>query len=89
MQPTSAWDASLRMSIEFTMTCALPKPVRTFKDPITGVTIHQLTDGDEPSVHFYFTSPNWLALMMVFAVNSRVSNRSKARWRFSPAQTTP
>ena len=61
MQPTSAWDASLRMSIEFTMTCALPKPVRTFKDPITGVTIHQLTDGDEPSVHFYFTSPNWLA----------------------------
>jgi len=41
------------------MTCAFPKPIRTFQDPVTGVTMHQLTDGDEPSVHMYFTACSW------------------------------
>lgn len=39
----------------------MPRPVRTFQDPVTGVTIHQVTEGPEPSAHLYFTSPSWAA----------------------------
>ena len=40
--------------------CTIPKPVRTFADPVTGVTLHQLTAGPEPSAHLYFTRCGWL-----------------------------
>jgi len=43
-----------------TSPCALPAPVRSFEDPVTGVTVHQLTDGPEPSAHLYFTRCSWL-----------------------------
>jgi hypothetical protein len=39
----------------------IPQPLRTFTDPVTGVMIHQLTDGPEPSCNLYFTRPSWLA----------------------------
>ena len=42
-------------------TCAFPWPVRTFTDPVTGVTLHQLTAGDEPAGHLYFTRCSWTA----------------------------
>jgi len=38
-------------------TCTMPTPVRTFTDPETGATIHQLTGGDLPAVSLYFTQP--------------------------------
>jgi hypothetical protein len=42
-------------------TYPFPRPVRTFADPVTGVTLHQLTDGDEPAGHLYFTRCSWTA----------------------------
>src|SRR5687768_3865320 len=41
--------------------CSFPRPVRTFTDPVTGVTLHQLTAGDEPAGHLYFTRCSWTA----------------------------
>src|SRR5688500_156921 len=41
--------------------CAIHPPVRPFADPVTGVTIHQLTEGPEPSGPLYFTRPSWTA----------------------------
>ncbi len=38
---------------------ALPRPVRTLQDPVTGVTIHQLTEGPGESMPLYFTSSSW------------------------------
>jgi len=40
---------------------AFPRPVRTFADAATGVTIHQLTDGMEQSGPMYFTRSSWTA----------------------------
>ena len=36
-----------------------PKPVRTFRDAATGVTVHQITDAPEQSGPLYFTRPSW------------------------------
>jgi hypothetical protein len=44
-----------------TQPSVLARPVRTFRDPVTGATVHQLTEGPEPSVKLYFTKSSWLA----------------------------
>jgi hypothetical protein len=41
--------------------CTFSAPTRTFADPVTGVAIHQLTAGEEPAGHLYFTRCSWTA----------------------------
>ena len=40
---------------------AVPTPVRSFTDPVTGVNLHQLTDAPEGAAHLYFTRRSWTA----------------------------
>jgi oligogalacturonide lyase len=37
----------------------LPSEKRTYRDRVTGVTVHQLTDHHAHSYHLYFTNPGW------------------------------
>lgn len=39
---------------------SLPNPVRSFQDPATGVTVHQLTPSGQMWAHLYFTRRSWL-----------------------------
>src|SRR5262245_42618634 len=43
------------------ITITTPTPIRTFADPVTGMTISQLTSGGEGAVSLYFTQPTWTA----------------------------
>lgn len=44
-----------------TVHCTIPKPAATFRDPVTGVTMHRLFAADEPAVSLHFTVPSWTA----------------------------
>jgi hypothetical protein len=44
-----------------TLTTTMPRFLRSFTDPQTGVLLHQLTDGPHPAASLYFTQPTWTA----------------------------
>ncbi len=65
-------------------TCTLPKPFRTFKDPLTGAVVHELLGRTEPSVSLYFTHPTWTADGRHFLFLRKAPDRAINYWCVDP-----
>lgn len=65
-------------------TCTLPKPFRTFRDPITGAVVHELLGHTEPSVSLYFTQPTWTADGRHFLFLRKAPDRAINYWCVDP-----